>query len=69
MLIMWFSGNCPQWSLFNRLYTIDAYMHHTTFSLLCRGNHCTRAVTIESLLESGCGLSHKSAQDGYMALV
>jgi len=29
------------------------------------GNHWHRAMTIESSLESGCGLSHDCAQDGY----
>jgi len=31
---------------------------------LCRGDHWPRAMTIESGLESGCGLSHESVQDG-----
>ena len=33
------------------------------FLLYTRGNHWPRAMTIESSLESGCDLSHKSAQD------
>jgi len=51
---------------FDLLYAMDAYMRHTTFSLWC---HWPRAVTIESSLESGCGLSHESAQDGCKVLV
>ena len=30
---------------------------------VCSGDHWRRAVTIESSLVSGCGLSHESAQD------
>ena len=32
--------------------------------VLSRSNHWPRAVTIESSLDSGCGLSHETAQDG-----
>ena len=33
-----------------------------------RGNHWQRAMTIERSVDSGCGLSHKSAQDGCNAI-
>ena len=36
---------------------------HPFLFLLCKGNHRPRAVTIESLLESGCDLCHESARD------
>ena len=32
---------------------------------LWRGDHCPRAMTITSLLGSGCGLGHESAEDGF----
>ena len=36
-----------------------------TFFLVCMGSHWLRAVTIENLLMSRCGLSHESAENGY----
>ena len=32
--------------------------------LICKDDHWSRAVTIASLLDSGCGVSHEYAQDG-----
>ena len=31
---------------------------------LCRGGHWPQAITIASLLDSECGLSHECAQEG-----
>jgi len=38
-----------------------AQIDNEAFSSVCRGSHWLRVMTIES----GCGLSHKSAEDGY----
>jgi len=47
-------------------YCYKLLAYKTVFlSCFCRGNHWPRAVTIESSLKSGCGLSNESEQDSY----
>ena len=40
-------------------------LSNDNFFSVCTGGHWLRAMTIENLLMSGCGLSHKSAEGGY----
>jgi len=42
----------------NGLLAVKLYSHSVG------SNHCPRTMTIETLLESGCGLCRNSAQDG-----
>ena len=42
----------------------SVYFRYWSFFLTLQGQSLDKSVTIESSLESGCGLSHESAQDG-----